>query len=91
MTGNILTEWMRDIENKQTQQQIFEQTKQGTDYIDLDTDLKRSMNCFMRSNTKYPEFKKEIEQMRSDWFDGKLRKKLIRERFNTKKKEMYNE
>ena len=65
--------------------------KQGTDYIDLDTDLKRSMNCFMRSNTKYPEFKKEIEQMRSDWFDGKLRKKLIRERFNTKKKEMYNE
>ena len=44
-----------------------------------------------RKGTKYPEFKKEIEQIRSDWFDGKLRKKLIRERFNTKKKEMYNE
>jgi|SaaInl5LU_22_DNA_1037371.scaffolds.fasta_scaffold10691_4 hypothetical protein len=87
-TGNKLEYWMRDIENKQTQEKIFKQAKQGTDYIDLDTDLKRSMNCFMRSNTKYPEFKKEIEQMRPDWFDEKLRKKLIRERFNTKKKEM---
>jgi hypothetical protein len=90
-TSNVLSEWMRDIENKQTQQQIFEQAEQGTDYIDLDTDLKRSMNAFMRSNTKYLEFKKEIEHMRPDWFDEKLRKKLIRERHFSKKKEMYNE
>lgn len=91
VTGNVLEYWMSNIKNKQTQEQIFEQAKQGTEYIDLDTDLKRSMNCFVRKGTKYPEFKKEIEQMRPDWFDEKLRKKLIRERHHAKKKEMYND
>lgn len=83
--GNKLAYWISDIENKQIQQQIVEQANKGITYEELDTNLKRSMNAFMRSNTRYPEFKKEIEQMRPDWFDEKLRKKLIRERHFSKK------
>ena len=90
-TGNILTEWMRDIENKEKHKEFIEKAKQGIDYQDMSKEERYSLSSFTRKGTKYPEFKKEIEQMRSDWFDGKLRKKLIRERFNTKKKEMYNE
>lgn len=85
-TSNVLTEWMRDIENKQKQQQIFEQAKQGTEYFELNTDLRRSMNCFVRKGTKYTQFKKQIEQMRPDWFAIANRRQIIRERFIANKK-----
>jgi hypothetical protein len=90
-TGNILAEWMRDIENKEKHKEFIEKAKQGIDYQDMSKEERYSLSSFTRKGTKYPEFKKEIEQVSPDWFDEKMRKKLIRERFNTKKKEMYNE
>lgn len=90
-TSTILTEWMRDIENKEKHKEFIEKAKQGIDYQDMSKEERYSLSSFTRKGTKYPEFKKEIEQVSPDWFDEKMRKKLIRERFNTKKKEMCNE
>lgn len=90
-TSNILSEWMRDVENKEKHKEFIEKANTGIDYQDMSKEERYSLSSFTRKGTKYPEFKKQIEQMRPDWFDEKLRKKLIRERHFTKKKEMYNE
>ena len=86
-SGNKLEYWMRDVDNKNKQEKILQQANKGVSYSDLDTDLKRSMNCYCRSNTKYPEFAKQIKELRPDWFDEKQRAKLQQERCIGKKSE----
>lgn len=89
--GNKLSYWMADHENKQKQKDFIEKAKAGIKYQDMSKEERYSLSRFTAKDTKYLEFKKEIEQMRPDWFDEKLRKKLIRERHTAKKKEKHNE
>ena len=84
--GNTLGEWMRDIENKEKHREFIDKAKAGIEYQNMCKEERYSLSSFTRKGTKYPEFKKEIEQMRPDWFDGKLRKRLIRKRHFAKKK-----
>ena len=41
---------------------------------------------FTRKNNNYPEFNKQIRSLRPDWFDSKLLRKKVWERFHKKKK-----
>ena len=73
---------------KKQMETIYKLAKTDIAWSDLDRSTRYSISKLTNKTTSHSEFSDKLRKLRPDWFDEKLRKQIIRERFIANKKEI---